>query len=151
VPVPIEDAICRSHFILQGLLYGSNKEYNVFLVVPDMPAIRGWAARQPALASSAGTGVSAAGPEADAQLMATPEVRRLISDEVRICVGRTPLDSDILPKTSCFFADHERLRAVQAVRAPAQMGCHHGAVLSGAHSACKFDCFSYRVYDSCAL
>jgi long-subunit acyl-CoA synthetase (AMP-forming) len=67
-------------FVTQGLLYGSNKEYNVFLAVPDMPAIRAWAAKQPALASAAS---SAPGPEADAQLMALPEVQRLISDEVR--------------------------------------------------------------------
>lgn len=103
VPIPIEDAICRSHFILQvnkpvpacylspyamliftysylqGILFGSNKAYNVFLAVPDMPAIRAWAAKQPALAAAA---AAPASPEGDAQLVAQPQVQQLISDEV---------------------------------------------------------------------
>jgi long-chain acyl-CoA synthetase len=34
-PVPLEDSICRSQFILQCMVYGSNRPFNVALIVPD--------------------------------------------------------------------------------------------------------------------
>lgn len=34
-PVPLEDSICRSQFILQCMVYGANRPFNVALVVPD--------------------------------------------------------------------------------------------------------------------
>jgi long-subunit acyl-CoA synthetase (AMP-forming) len=34
-PVPLEDDICRSQFVLQCMVYGSNRPFNVALIVPD--------------------------------------------------------------------------------------------------------------------
>lgn len=45
-PAPIEETITLSPYISQCVIYGSNKPYNVALVVPDMPAIEGWAKQQ---------------------------------------------------------------------------------------------------------
>ena len=40
VPSPIESAIGMSRFVSQVVLYGSNRPYNIALVVPEWPAIR---------------------------------------------------------------------------------------------------------------
>ena len=42
-PVPLEDSICRSRFILQTMLHGANRVYNVALVVPDFEQLLPWA------------------------------------------------------------------------------------------------------------
>jgi long-subunit acyl-CoA synthetase (AMP-forming) len=34
-PVPLEDDLCRSQFILQCMVYGANRPFNVALIVPD--------------------------------------------------------------------------------------------------------------------
>lgn len=41
VPTPIEEAIGMSRFISQVVLYGSDRPYNIALLVPDWDAIRG--------------------------------------------------------------------------------------------------------------
>jgi len=43
VPAPLEDAICRSQFIAQTMLYGDNKIHTVLLVVPELSELRVWA------------------------------------------------------------------------------------------------------------
>lgn len=45
-PVPLEDTICRSRFILQTMLHGANRVYNVALIVPDFEQLFPWAAKQ---------------------------------------------------------------------------------------------------------
>ena len=42
-PVPLEEALSLSPYILQAVVYGSGKQYNVALLVPDLPAISQWA------------------------------------------------------------------------------------------------------------
>ena len=78
VPGPIEDIICRSHFIQQALLFGDNKEYNVILVVPDFPVLRQWVVKHVPAVPFAGSN-----PENDKKLMALQEVQDLISMEVK--------------------------------------------------------------------
>lgn len=46
VPAPLEDAICRSQFIAQALLYGDNRIHTVVLVVPELAEIRAWALKR---------------------------------------------------------------------------------------------------------
>lgn len=45
-PVPLEDTICRSRFILQTMLYGANRVHNVALIVPDFDQLLPWAQKQ---------------------------------------------------------------------------------------------------------
>ncbi len=77
MPGPIEDIICRSHFIQQTLLYGDNKEYNVILVVPDFPVLRQWVVKNVPAVPFAG-----ANPENDKKLIGLQQVQDLISAEV---------------------------------------------------------------------
>ena len=42
VPAPLEDQLALSGYILQALVYGDNKLFNVAVIVPDFAAIRGW-------------------------------------------------------------------------------------------------------------
>jgi len=42
-PVPLEEALSLSPYIAQSVVYGSDRPYNVALIVPDLPAIAGWA------------------------------------------------------------------------------------------------------------
>jgi long-chain acyl-CoA synthetase len=43
VPGPLEDELQLSPYILQAFLDGSNKPYNVLLLIPDKAAVQGWA------------------------------------------------------------------------------------------------------------
>ncbi len=43
VPSPLEEELKLSPFIGQVMIYGSNKPFNVALVVPDAPALKKWA------------------------------------------------------------------------------------------------------------
>lgn len=38
-PTPLEDTLCRSQFILQAMIYGSNRKFNVALIVPDFQQV----------------------------------------------------------------------------------------------------------------
>ncbi|WPB78144.1 long-chain fatty acid--CoA ligase [Archangium violaceum] len=43
VPVPIEQALQLSPFIVNVMLHGQNKPFNVAIIVPDMEALKKWA------------------------------------------------------------------------------------------------------------
>jgi len=43
VPAPLEEQLKLSGFINQVMVYGANRPFNVALVVPDVPAVVGWA------------------------------------------------------------------------------------------------------------
>lgn len=43
VPVPLEEQLQLSPYILQAVVHGANRPYNIALVVPDVPALRSWA------------------------------------------------------------------------------------------------------------
>ena len=42
-PAPLEEQITLSPYIAQAMMYGSNRPYNVALLVPDVAALRDWA------------------------------------------------------------------------------------------------------------
>lgn len=70
-PVPLEEELKLSPFILNVMVYGDNKPYNVALIVPDPEALADWA-RQQAL------------PSTDTKtLVAQPRTASLIRDEVQ--------------------------------------------------------------------
>jgi long-chain acyl-CoA synthetase len=43
VPTPIEEALKLSPYVVNAMVYGDNRPYNVALVVADIPAVRRWA------------------------------------------------------------------------------------------------------------
>ncbi|MEO7329077.1 MAG: long-chain fatty acid--CoA ligase [Minicystis sp.] len=45
-PAPLEEYLKLSPFIINAMIYGDNKLYNVALIVPDMEALKKWAAAQ---------------------------------------------------------------------------------------------------------
>ena len=53
-PAPLEEHLKLSPFIINAMIYGDNRLYNVALIVPDMEAVKKWAADQ---------GISASGDE----------------------------------------------------------------------------------------
>ena len=70
VPAPLEEQLTLSPYILQAMIHGENRPFNIALIVPDFDAIREWAAAH-AIAST--------DPEA---LCKNPEVRALIQKEI---------------------------------------------------------------------
>src|SRR5688500_19201416 len=42
-PAPLEEKITLSPFILQAMVHGMNKPYNVAVIVPDMSSLKPWA------------------------------------------------------------------------------------------------------------
>jgi long-chain acyl-CoA synthetase len=46
VPSPFEEKLKLSPYIANVMIYGANKPHNVALVIPDLEALRGWAAKQ---------------------------------------------------------------------------------------------------------
>eukprot|EP01041_Mallomonas_annulata_P008863 gene8863-18361_t len=46
VPGPLEDGLCRSRFISQAFMVGSNKTHTVALIVPDFVELKEWAVKQ---------------------------------------------------------------------------------------------------------
>lgn len=82
VPGPIEDMICRSHYIQQVLLFGDNKPYNVLLVVPDFVTLRQWVTQHMSAVSFSGIS-----PENDRKMTELKEVQDLISMELISACG----------------------------------------------------------------
>jgi len=52
-PAPLEEQLKLSPFIVNSMIYGDNRLYNVALVVPDMDALKAWATAQGIDASDA--------------------------------------------------------------------------------------------------
>jgi long-chain acyl-CoA synthetase len=70
-PVPIEDRLMRSRYIMQAVVFGDNRKSLVALIVPAMAEVERFASER---------GVSAESPEA---LLTHYEVRELLEKEVR--------------------------------------------------------------------
>jgi long-chain acyl-CoA synthetase len=68
-PVPLEETLALSPYIAQSVVYGSGRPYNVALIVPDLPAVTGWAKQQ---------GITAEGES----LLSEPAVLSLLEAEV---------------------------------------------------------------------
>lgn len=73
VPSPLEEELKLSPYIANAMIYGSNKPYNVVLVVPDRDAMTTWAQEH---------GKSLEGIDDD------PEFRKLLEAEVERCSAR---------------------------------------------------------------
>jgi long-chain acyl-CoA synthetase len=69
-PAPLEEHLKLSPYILNAMVYGDNRLYNVALVVPDVEAVKTWAS---------GQGLSLESPE---KLCESARVRELIQGEV---------------------------------------------------------------------
>ncbi len=72
VPSPLEEKLKLSQYIANAMVHGSNKPFNVAIVVPDMGELRDWAKKPE-------NGVSATSDEA---LLADPKVKNLIRQEI---------------------------------------------------------------------
>lgn len=70
VPTPLEEQIKLSAYVLNAMVYGDNKPYNVALVVANVDAVKKW---------GEGNGVSDSDPE---KLLANPKVRALFKGEL---------------------------------------------------------------------
>ncbi len=70
VPTPLEEQIKLSPYVLNVMVHGDNKPYNVALVVADVSAVKKWGAEN---------GVSDSDPE---KLLANPKVRTLFKNEL---------------------------------------------------------------------
>jgi long-chain acyl-CoA synthetase len=69
VPAPLEELLQLSPFIAQAFIYGTNRPFNVALLVPDRPALEKWA-RERGIGGDYGA------------LVAHPEVRKLLGAEL---------------------------------------------------------------------
>lgn len=78
VPIPAEDAVCRSLFIAQALLYGDNRKHTVVLVVPEWAEVRAWAIKN---IPNTPADVSVAA------LAAEPAVMTLLSTEIEAAIN----------------------------------------------------------------
>jgi long-chain acyl-CoA synthetase len=84
-PAPIENALKASRFIGQAVVIGDRRKFISALIVPDFETLRPWAkAKGVAFAS-------------DEELVAAPEVRKLIADEI------APVNAEL--------AQYERIKA----------------------------------------
>jgi long-chain acyl-CoA synthetase len=68
-PVPVEEHLSLSPYIAQAVVYGSDRPYNVALIVPDLPALTAWAKQN---------GIEAEGEA----LLSEPKVRALLEGEI---------------------------------------------------------------------
>jgi len=70
VPTPLEEQLKLSAYVLNAMVYGDNKPYNVALVVANVDAVKKW---------GADNGVSESDPE---KLLANPKVQKLFKSEL---------------------------------------------------------------------
>ena len=76
VPGPIEEVLCRAHFISQALVYGDHKPHNVALIVPDFAEVKAYCVKR-----------NIPVPESLQELMAHDRVIKHMSKEVCVHVG----------------------------------------------------------------
>jgi long-chain acyl-CoA synthetase len=69
-PAPLEELLKLSPFIVNSMIYGDNRLYNVALVVPDMENLKAWATEQ---------GIDTSDPQ---KLLADSRVKDLLTSEV---------------------------------------------------------------------
>jgi long-chain acyl-CoA synthetase len=84
-PAPIENALKASRFIGQAVVIGDRRKFISALIVPDFETLRPWAKAKGVAFTS------------DDELVAAPEVRKLIADEI------APVNAEL--------AQYERIKA----------------------------------------
>ncbi len=77
VPSPLEEKLKLSQYIANVMVHGSNKPYNVALIVPDMTELREWAKKPE-------NGIESL---SDDSLLADPKVKNLIRAELEAYSG----------------------------------------------------------------
>jgi len=76
VPTPLEDAICRSKFIAQAMIVGSNRPYTLALLVPEITEIEQWAS------ASKIPGLNIEKERENSSLLTHPSVIELLENEI---------------------------------------------------------------------
>jgi long-chain acyl-CoA synthetase len=74
-PAPLEEQLKLSPFIINAMVYGDNRLYNVALIVPDMDAVKAWAKGQSISADS------------DEKLLENAKVKEMMQSEVEKASG----------------------------------------------------------------
>jgi long-chain acyl-CoA synthetase len=69
-PAPLEEQLKLSPFVINAMVYGDNRLFNVALIVPDLDAVKKWADTQ---------GITAGDP---AKLLDNSRVKEMLKDEV---------------------------------------------------------------------
>lgn len=69
-PAPLEELLKLSPFIINAMVYGDNKLFNVALIVPDMEAVKKWA------------GENGASADSDEKLLENAKVKDMLQAEV---------------------------------------------------------------------
>ena len=69
-PAPLEEQLKLSPFVINAMVYGDNRLFNVALIVPDLDAVKKWAA---------GQGISA---DSDDKLLENARVKEMLQAEV---------------------------------------------------------------------
>ncbi len=88
-PAPLEEQLKLSPFIINAMVYGDNRLFNVALVVADMDATKKWAGEQ---------GISAGG---DDKLLENAKVKAMLEAEV--------------DKASAQFKGFERIKKIAVI------------------------------------
>tara|TARA_A100001035_G_C27766332_1_gene493895 strand:+ start:28 stop:1464 length:1437 start_codon:yes stop_codon:yes gene_type:complete len=122
VPAPLEDALTRSQFIAQTLVYGDNKPFNVVLVVGDVIELRAWSAKQ---------GLPF-GPESTlAEMVAHDDVIKLLNDELRAVSGTLKgfeRPQKWVALEEAFSPDNQMLTAKLSIRRNNVLAAYQGIV-----------------------
>eukprot|EP00604_Paraphysomonas_vestita_P000988 CAMPEP_0174819148 /NCGR_PEP_ID=MMETSP1107-20130205/2198_1 /TAXON_ID=36770 /ORGANISM="Paraphysomonas vestita, Strain GFlagA" /LENGTH=397 /DNA_ID=CAMNT_0016032091 /DNA_START=767 /DNA_END=1960 /DNA_ORIENTATION=- len=82
-PTPLEDTLCRSQFILQSMIYGSNRKYNVALIVPDFQQLSDWIKKTPGIPQ-----LDLSTPEAQLNVFKNESIIKLFNSEI-VAAGST--------------------------------------------------------------
>jgi long-chain acyl-CoA synthetase len=80
VPAPLEDDLCRSHFIAQAIIYGENKPFNICLIHPDFVEVKNYLIKKGVKLPESGTNEE----EEKKYLVEHPEIIQLLTQEVSI-------------------------------------------------------------------
>jgi hypothetical protein len=146
-PVPLEDSICRSQFVLQCMVYGSNRPFNVALIVPDfvqvlplfpdrcpvpcphpfspLSQVAEWAKKTPGV-----SGLDLSSPEAQQQFFENETVIKLFNSEVLFPLSLPPV---LLIHLLSFLSLSDRggLQHNERLREDPSLAPYHRALLSG--------------------
>jgi len=76
-PTPLEDSLCRSQFISQAMIYGSNRKYNTALIVPDFVQLADWAKKTPEIPT-----LDLSTPEAQLNIFKNESIIKLFNSEI---------------------------------------------------------------------
>lgn len=131
VPAPLEDAITRSQFIAQSLLYGDNQPHTVVLIVPDILTLKEWGANQ---------GL----PEMElSEYVKQDEVVRLLTSEITAaCQALKAYErpTRFVPLGEAFSADNQMLTPKLSLRRNNILAAHQAKIDDMYTGAVGYNC-----------